>query len=188
MRGTLILLCVSCGATAPPQTTPNLPGDPVAASTAPATGLGRGADAPDFALEASDGRVRGLGELRQSGPVLIFFYPGSYSEDAKEQLTRLQAKLRELPPGAKVVAVSPDSKVISAKLKEELKLDVPLLSDPDLRAARAYRVADATSGVSLPALFVIDKQGKIRWSYRPGEGRHGEDEAFDALRLAQSSQ
>ncbi|HKA87892.1 MAG TPA: peroxiredoxin family protein [Haliangiales bacterium] len=184
MRRLVLLLCLGCAAKPPPQVTPNLPGERTG-TTAPATGLGRGSDAPDFALESSDGRVRGLGELRQAGPVLIFFYPGSYSDDAKDQLKRIQAKMRELPPGASVVGVSPDTKAVSAKLREELKLDLPLLSDVDLRAARAYRVADATTGVSLPALFVVDKQGKIRWSYRPGEGRHGEDEAFDALRLAQ---
>jgi peroxiredoxin Q/BCP len=166
--------------------TPNLPGERTNATTSPATSLGRGSDAPDFALESSDGRVRGLGELRQSGPVLIFFYPGSYSDDARDQLKRIQAKIKDLPPGASIVAVSPDTKAVSAKLKEELKLDVPLLADTDLRASRAYRVADSSSGgVSLPALFVVGKDGKILWSYRPGEGRHGEDEAFDALRRLQ---
>jgi len=163
----------------------HLPGEAKAdPNAAPAT-LGTGADAPDFALEDQHGRVRGLGELRQSGPVLVFFYPGSLSEDGRQQLVRLQAKLRAFPPGATLIAVSPDTKSVSAKLREELKLDYPLLSDSDLRAARAFKVADPVSGVALPTFFVIDREGKIRWRFRPGEGRNAEDEAIDAVRRAQ---
>ena len=184
MRPCLLLLLACTPTYTQQEVATHLPGEAKPnPNAAPAT-LGTGAEAPDFALEDQTGRVRGLGELRQGGPVLVFFYPGSTSEDARQQLTRLQAKLRGFPAGATLVAVSPDTRSVNAKLREELKLDFPLLSDEGLRASRAYKVADTISGVGLPTFFVIDKEGKIRWRYRAGEGRTAEDEAIDAVRRA----
>jgi peroxiredoxin len=186
MRLSLLVLLLACTPTLSKQeVATHLPGEAKPNPGAAPGSLGTGADAPDFALEDQSGRVRGLGELRQGGPVLVFFYPGSMSEDARQQLIRLQAKLRAFPPGATLIAVSPDPKSVSAKLREELKLEYPLLTDSDLRASRAFKVADAVSGVALPTLFVIDREGKIRWRYRPGEGRYAEDEAIDAVRRAE---
>ena len=137
MRLSPLLLLLACTPTLSNQeVATHLPGEVKPNPNAAPGSLGSGSDAPDFALEDQGGRVRGLGELRQGGPVLVFFYPGSMSTDARETLVRLQGKLRVLPPGSTLIAVSPDPKSVSAKLHDELKLDYPLLSDFDLRAAR----------------------------------------------------
>ena len=39
--------------------------------------LAEGARAPEFRLQASDGRARTLGELLTAGRVLLLFYPGN---------------------------------------------------------------------------------------------------------------
>lgn len=39
----------------------------------------------------------------------------------------------------------------------------PILSDPTLRTIRAYGVADEDNGIAWPTLFLVDKDGTIRW-------------------------
>jgi peroxiredoxin len=39
----------------------------------------------------------------------------------------------------------------------------PLLSDEDRATIRAYGVEDAENGISWPAIFIVDKGGKIVW-------------------------
>ena len=60
----------------------------------------------------------------------------------------------------------------------------PLLSDfePKGAVARAYGVYDAQNGVSLRALFVVDAQGIIHWSYvSPAGVNPGADGILKAL-------
>ena len=64
------------------------------------------------------------------------------------------------------------------------KLHIPLLSDfePKGEVARSYGVYRKKDGVSERALFVIDEQGIIRWSYVSPIGVNpGADGVFDAL-------
>ncbi|MHC5824917.1 MAG: redoxin domain-containing protein, partial [Nostoc sp.] len=45
---------------------------------------------------------------------------------------------------------------------KDLGLKMPLLSDPSCRVFRTYQVGQAL-GAPLPAQFVLDKQGKLRY-------------------------
>jgi peroxiredoxin len=65
--------------------------------------------------------------------------------------------------GAALVAISVDSPVESRALAERLGLSFPLLSDPDLKAIRAYGVEDAENGIAWPAIFIVGADGRIRW-------------------------
>lgn len=69
-------------------------------------------------------------------------------------------------------------------LSNERHYHFPLLSDfePKGAIAKAYGVYDAKEGVAERALFVIDGQGVIRWSYLSPMGVNpGADGVLDAL-------
>jgi len=59
------------------------------------------------------------------------------------------------------VVVSADEPKDSAELATKLGLTYPLLSDPNQTAIRAFGVADESTGVAWPTLFVVGRDGKV---------------------------
>jgi len=60
-----------------------------------------------------------------------------------------------------VVAVSVDEAKDSAELAAKLGLTYPLLSDPKQTAIHAFGVADESTGVAWPTVFVVGRDGKV---------------------------
>ncbi|MCC6524024.1 MAG: peroxiredoxin family protein [Polyangiaceae bacterium] len=81
----------------------------------------------------------------------------------RDQLVELEQARRDIEKtGAHVVAVSVDDREVSQSFAQELGLHIPLLSDPDLRVALAYGVAMEGRDIAIPAVFVVDRAGRIR--------------------------
>jgi len=59
------------------------------------------------------------------------------------------------------VVISADEPKDSAELATKLGLTYPLLSDPNQIAIRAFGVADESTGVAWPTLFVVGRDGKV---------------------------
>ncbi|MBF2073715.1 MAG: redoxin domain-containing protein [Synechococcales cyanobacterium C42_A2020_086] len=66
--------------------------------------------------------------------------------------------------GAEVVMITSTDAHQSQIVRQDLELKMPLLSDPSCRVFRQYRVGQAL-GAPLPAQFVIDPQGRIRFRH-----------------------
>ena len=64
-----------------------------------------------------------------------------------------------------VAAVSADSPAESRALAERLGIGLPLYSDAEGAAARAYGVWDADDEIALPATFVIARGGRLVYRY-----------------------
>jgi peroxiredoxin len=83
-----------------------------------------------------------------------------------------------------VVGISVDGVWCHAAFAKDRKLRFPLLSDFEPKGAisRAYGAYRAEDGVSERALFVLDGEGVIRWSYLSPPGVNpGADGIFKAL-------
>jgi len=63
-----------------------------------------------------------------------------------------------------IVAISKDDAALSKQVRQQGKLTFPLLCDPveSHKVGDAYQVFDAGDGFHLPAVFLIDKSGKIQ--------------------------
>jgi alkyl hydroperoxide reductase subunit AhpC len=86
--------------------------------------------------------------------------------------------------GAKLFGISVDSAWCHLAYRQNRKLRFPLLADfePKGEVARRYGVYDAANGTSERALFVIDGEGVIRWSYlSPVDINPGADGILTAL-------
>ncbi len=46
-----------------------------------------------------------------------------------------------------------------------MALTFPLLSDEGRKTIRAFGVEDAENGIAWPAIFIVNKQGKIVWRW-----------------------
>jgi peroxiredoxin len=133
----------------------------------PAHALEAGTQAPDFHLKATPDQWIGLDDFR--GKALIMaFYPADWSPVCTDQM----ALYNEILPlfheyGAEIVGVSVDSAWCHAAFAQHRNLHFSLLADfhPKGEAAKIYGVYDEQNGVSKRALFVLDGEGVIRWSY-----------------------
>jgi peroxiredoxin len=67
---------------------------------------------------------------------------------------------------------------------EKLILPFSLLSDPDGAAAQSYRVWDEKEQIAIPAVFVVDAEGVVRYAYvgQDFADRPADDELVAALK------
>ena len=155
-----------------------------AATDPPAAILGAGAPAPDFALHVTPDQVLRLRELR-GRPVILAFYPADWSPVCGDQMALYNEILPEFREyGAELIGISVDGVWCHAAFARDRKLHFPLLSDfePKGAVSRLYGAYRDGDGVSERALFVLDGDGVIRWSYLSPVGVNpGADGILNAL-------
>jgi peroxiredoxin len=143
-----------------------------------------GAVAPDFSLPRTPDQKVALRELR-GHPVVLVFYPADFSPVCSDQLAVYNEAHEEFEQHhAQILAVSVDGPWCHAAFARDRKLRFPLLSDfePKGDVARRYGVYREDEGVSERALFVIDPEGRVAWSYvSPIALNPGCDGILDAL-------
>ena len=148
------------------------------------TPLPAGTPAPDFSLPATPDQRVSLSEFR-GRPVILAFYPADWSPVCGDQMALYNQILREFAHyGAELIGISVDGTWCHRAFAENRNLHFPLLADfePKGEVARRYGVYHEESGTSERALFVIDAEGTIRWSYRSPIGVNpGADGILDAL-------
>ncbi len=130
--------------------------------------LSPGVPAPGFTLYVTPEITVSLRDLR-GRPVILAFYPADWSPVCSDQMSLYNEALREFQRfGAELLGVSVDSVWCHHAFAEARRLHFPLLADfePKGHVARQYGAYRHEDGTSERALFVIDRQGIVRWSYR----------------------
>jgi peroxiredoxin len=129
--------------------------------------LKAGAKAPDFSLSVSPDQKLTLNELRGK-PVILAFYPADWSPVCGDQMALYNEVLPEFQKfGAELIGISVDGAWCHAAYAKDHHLHFPLAADfePKGAVARAYGAYREKEGFCERALFVIDKDGVITWSY-----------------------
>ena len=129
--------------------------------------LSSGTPAPEFTLRCTPDQSVSLSEFR-SRPVVLAFYPADWSPVCGDQMALYNEMLDEFQEfQAEVLGISVDGAWCHAAFARQNKLHFPLLADfePKGAVARAYGVYDEKGGTCERALFVIDPNGIIHWSY-----------------------
>jgi peroxiredoxin len=123
--------------------------------------------APDWELNATpDQKVR-LGDFRGHS-LIMAFYPADWSPVCTDQMALYNEILPEFHRlGAELVGISVDGAWCHRAFAESRNLHFPLLADfhPKGEVSQAYGVYDDAIGMSERALFLLDGEGVIRWSY-----------------------
>jgi peroxiredoxin len=126
-----------------------------------------GEPAPDFTLHSTPDQTVSLSELR-GRPVVLAFYPADWSPVCGDQMSLYNEVLPEFARfGAELMGISVDGVWCHAAFARDRKLHFPLLADfePKGDVARRYGVYRPAEGTSERALFVVDANGVVRWSY-----------------------
>jgi peroxiredoxin len=146
-----------------------------------------GTPAPDFQLPVSPNETITLSEQRGK-PVVLAFYPADWSPVCGDQLALYNEIYSEFEAhGAKLFGISVDGAYCHVAYAENRKFQFPLLADfePKGAVSKAYGAYFEPAGFSDRALYVIDKDGIIRWSYLSpigvNPGADGILEALEAL-------
>ncbi|WIY01004.1 peroxiredoxin-like family protein [Amycolatopsis mongoliensis] len=150
--------------------------------------LGVGEPVPRFTLPDALGRPIAIGELLHRGPVVLSFYRGGWCPYCNLELRALEGVLAEITSlGAPLVAISPELPDSSLSTAEKNALTFPVLSDHGNLVARRFRIVHAiapsvvayqlrngndvaayngarSAEVPLPATYVIDADGRIRFA------------------------
>ena len=143
-----------------------------------------GTAAPEFSLSVTPDQKLTLSELRGK-PVILAFYPADWSPVCGDQMALYNEVLPEFQKfGAELLGISVDGAWCHEAFAKARNLHFPLLADfePKGAVARAYKAYREGDGISERALFVIDKNGIISWSYcSPIAVNPGADGILDAL-------
>ena len=148
-----------------------------------------GDKAPDFALPGIGGQTVRLSDLLQEGPVVVAWYRGGWCPYCNLQLHALQQALPQIESrGARLVAISPEKPDNSLTTAQKHDLKFHVLSDGGNAVARDYGLIftlpdalrtlygkfgidlEATNGdaswtLPLPAVYVIDKSGRVTYAF-----------------------
>lgn len=126
-----------------------------------------GTSAPEFTLHATPDQSLSLRELRGQ-PVILAFYPADWSPVWGDQMALYNEILPEFQKyKAELLGISVDGVWCHEAFAKDRYLHFPLLADFDPKGAvarkyGAYRESDGFCG---RALFAIDKNGILTWSY-----------------------
>ncbi len=129
--------------------------------------LQAGTEAPEFSLRTTADQLVSLSEFRGQ-PVILAFYPADWSPVCGDQMALYNELLPEFERyGAQLLGISVDGVWCHMAFHENRKLGFPLLSDfePKGAVARQYGAYREGDGTTERALFVLDSDGIIRWSY-----------------------
>jgi len=129
--------------------------------------LGSGTQAPDFTLHATPDQTVSLTQLR-GRPVILAFYPADWSPVCGDQMALYNEVLDEFRRfDAELMGISVDGVWCHVAFAQARGLHFPLLADfePKGAVATRYGVYRPQDGTSERALFVLDKNGVIRWSH-----------------------
>jgi peroxiredoxin len=140
--------------------------------------------APDFTLHVTPDQSLSLSELR-GRPVILAFYPADWSPVCGDQVALLNAVLPEFKKyKAELLGISVDGSWCHTAFSQNRNLHFPLLADfePKGAVAKLYGAYREKEGCCERALFVIDKNGMIAWSYlSPVAENPGADGILEAL-------
>ncbi|MFY7862965.1 MAG: peroxiredoxin [Rhodoluna sp.] len=135
-----------------------------------------GDDAPNFSLVNQHGETVTLSDFAGKKPVVLVFYPLSFSGICTGELCELRDNFGTFErENVELLAISVDSKYVQKVFAEQEGYNFSVLADfwPHGAVARTYEVFLEEAGISNRATFVIDKAGKLvaKFVTAPGQPR-----------------
>jgi peroxiredoxin len=150
-----------------------------------------GTSAPEFSLNTTPDQIVTLKDFRGS-PLILAFYPADFSPVCGDEMALYNEILPEFKRhNAEILGISVDGPWCHLAFSKDRNLHFPLLSDfePKGEIARKYGAYNNKNGICERALFVVDKDGIIRWSYLSPIGVNpGAEGVLKALESIDSSQ
>ncbi len=137
-----------------------------AMAQAPAAELKVGDMAPEFSLQASDGKTYKLSDFRGKKAVVVAWFPKAFTQGCTIECKSLAAngdRIRKYDVAYFMASVDPlEGEQGNAAFAKAYGADFPLLSDADKSVATKYGVLSGR-GFANRWTFYIDKNGRIAY-------------------------
>lgn len=120
--------------------------------------------APDFSLPGQDGKSHSLSDYKGKW-VVLYFYPKDDTPGCTTEACSLRDSRNDIAAmGAEIVGVSVDDAASHEKFKARYTLNFTLLSDPEMKAIKAYdawgKKMFGKEGI-LRRTFIINPEGVV---------------------------
>ena len=139
----------------------------LAALPAAAGDLKVGDQAPNFKLQASDGKTYSLTEFKGKEGVVLAWFPKAFTQGCTIECKSLAEHgdmIKKYNAKYFMISVDPlEGEQGNKAFAAAHNADFPLLSDPTKEIANAYGVLNAQRGFANRWTFYIDKAGKISY-------------------------
>ena len=147
--------------------------------------------APDFTLQAA---LAGkdfpfaLADALKKGPVVVFFYPKSFTSVCTEEAHLFAEAMDEFEKlGASVIGISADNIQTQRDFSaSECRDRFPVAADPEMKVIKAYNVTFGGIGAILPfadrVSFVIAPDGSILSRVKSGEAAPHVQKSLESVR------
>ncbi|MFN0051935.1 MAG: peroxiredoxin [Planctomycetales bacterium] len=138
-----------------------------------------GEKAPEFKLKGSDGKEYSLKQFAGKQAVVIAWFPKAFTGGCTAECMSMRDHGEEIRKfDVAYFTASCDEVDKNTEFAKSLKLDFPILSDPEKSVAKAYGVVHEGREVPERWTFFIDKEGVVKHIEKKVNTKtHGEDVA-----------
>jgi peroxiredoxin len=126
---------------------------------------------PDVPLVSAERKAVQLTELL-GAPLVLVFFPGAFTGVCTKEACTFRDAMSEFNTiNARVIGVSVDSPFAQKAFVEANGLNFPMYSDFSRHAVRAFGIEDPNfaggllPGVAKRSVFIIDRDGVVRWRW-----------------------
>lgn len=137
-----------------------------------------GREAPEIALPDEDGTIVRLSDYRGKHPVLLVFVRGDWCPGCHMMLRTYERNRQAfLSKDIHVLGIGPDDVSVNKAMVRRIGVGFRMLSDNEQRTASVFGVVynnpalevavDYAQGIPLPASFLVDINGIVRYVSRP---------------------
>ena len=142
--------------------------------------------APEFTAASTSGSEVSLSSFRGKRNVLLAFFPLAFTGTCTMELVCFNEDFDQFAGHeVEILPISVDSTASLREFKNKLQMKTELLSDFKRDISREYGVLNEDRFYSNRAYFLIDKEGRVRWSHiedKNGERREN-SEILAAIKL-----
>lgn len=122
--------------------------------------------APEFTAASTFGGDVSLSSFRGKRNVLLAFFPLAFTGTCTKELVCFTEDFDQFSgSGVEILPISVDSTASLREFKNKLNMKTELLSDFKRDISRAYGVLNEDRFYSNRAYFLIDTEGRVRWSH-----------------------
>ena len=122
--------------------------------------------APEFTAASTSGSDVSLSSFRGKRNVLLAFFPLAFTGTCTKELICFTEDFDQFAgKGVEILPISVDATASLREFKNKLQMKTELLSDFRRDISRAYGVLNEERFYSNRAYFLIDREGRVRWSY-----------------------
>jgi peroxiredoxin len=142
--------------------------------------------APEFTAASTSGKDVLLSSFRGKRNVLVAFFPLAFTGTCSKELICFTEDFDQFAGhGVEILPISVDAVPSLKEFKNKLQMKTELLSDFKREVSRAYGVLNEDRFYSNRAYFLIDKEGRVRWSHVEGNNseKRENSEILAAIKL-----